>query len=1351
MDQDATVDELKRRLAEADALISSLRESEARHRLLTESWAQASWETDAAGVVVTDSPTWRAYTGQMLHEWLGYGWLDAIHPDDRAYAERQWREAVAARRVVDAEFRLRAPDGGWRWTNVRAAPVLAADGNIEKWAGLNIDIDARKRAEVALRESEEKYRTLFESIDEGFCVLEILYDEGGEPQDCRYVEVNPAFLKQTGQDDPTGKLGSEYVPASAPMWLATYDAVVRSGDPVRFEQFHPDSGRWYSVYASPIGERGSRLVASVFADVTERKRAEAALRESEEKYRNLFERMGQGYSLNEVVRDAEGNAIDLRYLELNPAFERLTGASLSEARGRLASEVFPGLDRFWVDICDRAVKTGVIERIEHELTPNGRWYQSNFYPIGGDLCLSLYDDITDRKRAEEALRDSEERLARDLEATQVLQKVSNQLISKPGVNGHFIEICEAARALMRSDCASIQAYDEAGCRLKLVGHVGFHPDSAAFWEWVDAGIGSSCGRALSTGERVIVQDMDLFEANPLDVEAYRRSDILSVQSTPLVARTGEVVGMMSTHWHRRDVPAEAIYRHFDILARLAADFIVRIRAEAALRENEAHLATELKHTELLRELALRVVAEKSFSTIYSDILSTAVAITGADAGTVQAYEPDTKSLVLLVTQGIPSRMTEHFHHVDASSTTACGVALRTGQRSFIDFDEDDTDEACLMHVEAGLRSAQATPLVSRNGSPIGMINTHWRLSGHRPSQDQLRFLDLLARQAADLIERRRDAEALRESEERFRQFAEASSGALWIRDAGTLRMEYVSPSVNKIYGVEPDAFLGDIKRWAALIVPEDRDVALQHIEAASKGESVVHEFRIQRPSDGAFRWIRNKDFPLHNDNGSVQRIGGIAEDITEEKQNAEHQAVLLAELQHRVRNIMAVVRSVATRSGERAASVHEYAELLAGRLLALSRVQTLLTRAANVSVRLRSIVLDEISVQAQHEGQYEVDGPDVDISPKAAEVLTLALHELSTNALKYGALSDPEGKVSVRWEIVDKNHTPWLSLDWIEKGAGVRTPTPDKPRRRGFGSELIEGRIPYELKGRGRLVIGQGGAECHLEFPLKAGASILETGAPQRATVFGGALDMTGEPDLCGLRIMVVEDDYYLATDAARALRGARADVVGPCSSEEEAREELSKQRPDAVLLDINLGSGPTFKLAEHLKDNGIPFLFVTGYDQAVIPAEFEAIDRLEKPIQLRRLVAGVWKLLSDAKKDPALKATPGDLASQTVARANIDRFLDALESENDGSILHKLILEEERKLARQTEHLEFAETRTARLRKRHDGLSSWRDGFIAGTIDRQQADRVVASSHATLQSMEAFCQHLRDGTEPPL
>ncbi len=212
------------------------------------------------------------------------------------------------------------------------------------------------------------------------------------------------------------------------------------------------------------------------------------------------------------------------------------------------------------------------------------------------------------------------------------------------------------------------------------------------------------------------------------------------------------------------------------------------------------------------------------------------------------------------------------------------------------------------------------------------------------------------------VERARTEEALKESEERFQQFARASAAGLWIRGATTLDLEFVSPSVGAIYGVEPDSLLGDVKNWAAIIVPEDRENALGYLDQATRGEVVTHEFRIQQPSDGAFRWIRNTDFPLR-DNGDIPRIGGIAEDVTEAKLAVEHQSVLLAELQHRVRNTMAMIRSMARRSADGAADVADYQGMLEGRLLALARVQTLLTRQANAGGALRDIVESEVSAR----------------------------------------------------------------------------------------------------------------------------------------------------------------------------------------------------------------------------------------------------------------------------------------------------------------------------------------------------------------------------------------------------
>ena len=274
----------------------ALRESEARHSFLIGSWAQAVWETDADGVVNADSPSWRAHTGQTLQEWLGYGWLDAIHPDDRAYAERQWREAISARGLVDAEFRLRAPSGGWRWTNVRAAPVLTAGGKIAKWAGMNIDIDARKQAEAALRESEERLRQFGEASQD------VLWIRDAET--LQWIYLTQAFEETYGLDREAALTGDTMT-----SWLelimpedrqAVLDSLqqVRAGERVSFEYriLRPGDGelRWLRDTDFPMRDGAGRVcwIGGVGRDITEEKaaarRQEVLVNELQHRARNLL-------------------------------------------------------------------------------------------------------------------------------------------------------------------------------------------------------------------------------------------------------------------------------------------------------------------------------------------------------------------------------------------------------------------------------------------------------------------------------------------------------------------------------------------------------------------------------------------------------------------------------------------------------------------------------------------------------------------------------------------------------------------------------------------------------------------------------------------------------------------------------------------------------------------------------------------------------------------------------------------------------------------------------------------------------------------------------------------------------
>lgn len=200
------------------------------------------------------------------------------------------------------------------------------------------------------------------------------------------------------------------------------------------------------------------------------------------------------------------------------------------------------------------------------------------------------------------------------------------------------------------------------------------------------------------------------------------------------------------------------------LTQLAEDVVQRKQAEAAL-------AADLTDTRKLRDLAARLISDEDTSALVDEILLAAMEITEADAGTIQVLDAETQILGFLASRGFDKQEQARFRGVDATSGSPGGVALARGERSFVLFDDPsvpDPDGAIQWHREAGLNCAQSTPLASRSGRQLGMLSTHWR--GRRElTERQLRFLDLLARQAADLIERAQAQDALRTSEKKLRE------------------------------------------------------------------------------------------------------------------------------------------------------------------------------------------------------------------------------------------------------------------------------------------------------------------------------------------------------------------------------------------------------------------------------------------------------------------------------------------------------------------------------------------------------------------------------------------------------
>jgi PAS domain S-box-containing protein len=649
----------------------------------------------------------------------------------------------------------------------------------------------------------------------------------------------------------------------------------------------------------------------------------------------------------------------------------------------------------------------------------------------------------------------------------------------------------------------------------------------------------------------------------------------------------------------------------------------RLLAERKLREDEERQAFLLKLSDALRPIADPFTVQQQASRILREHLGAGRVVyyeTSGDEEVVSALAED-------VANDIPSLLGRRFRWVDFEPGGS--DMFRHGHsagREDVQAEDSISPEQKAAFAATRTRAFMLTPLM-KSGRLVASLVASFNVPHHWTSAE-IRLLEETAERTWAAVERARAETALRESEERFRQFANAASGAGWIgwiRGVDTLDLEFVSPVFEDIYGMSADAVIGDVRKWAALIVPDDREGALERLEQVRKGQAVTHEFRIRRASDGAFRWIKSTDFPLSDEQGRVQRVAGIASDITEVKQSAEHQAILLAELQHRVRNIMAMIHSMTIRTAHTAQTVPNYADLMRGRLMALARTQALLTQTVNVGVDIGTLFRKELATKALDEAQYQISGPDLVISPKAAEVLSLAIHELATNALKYGALAVPEGVVSVTWRVADAEK-PLLSLLWSE----TRLPVTDwvPPARRGFGTELIEQRVPYELAGHGKVEITPQGAQALIEFPLQPGTSILETDAPAQNSVSGGSIDMNSEPGLAGQCILVLEDDYYVASDVASTLRGAGADVVGPFPLSGPAIEAVRQGGLTGAVVDINLGSGPSFETAHALGQAGVPFIFLTGYDQRAIPDEFDGIPRLEKPVEPRRIVRALDSLI---------------------------------------------------------------------------------------------------------------------------
>ncbi|WP_333572891.1 HWE histidine kinase domain-containing protein [Sphingomonas sp.] len=343
----------------------------------------------------------------------------------------------------------------------------------------------------------------------------------------------------------------------------------------------------------------------------------------------------------------------------------------------------------------------------------------------------------------------------------------------------------------------------------------------------------------------------------------------------------------------------------------------------------------------------------------------------------------------------------------------------------------------------------------------------------------------------------------------------------------------------------------------------------------------------------------------------IEVVLRLSDDAQEERQRAsERQELLIAELNHRVRNILGLIRGLVRQSRAPGMDAAAYIRLLEGRIEALARAHDQITEDNWAPAPLGRLLRTEAAAYlGDRSGRLEQDGPMVLLRPAAFSTLALVFHELMTNSAKYGALSD-SGTVSVRWWLDPEGD---CRVEWRERGGPVVQP----PTRQGFGTTIIQRSVPYDLGGKATVRYPLTGLEA--EFCIPARHVVLDGAAAEKHArdVEGPVmLPASGElrPVLQG-PVLLVEDSLIIAMDAEDILLRLGADRVATAASIGSALEEIGTERFDVAILDVNLGAENSLPIADRLRAEGVPYAFATGYgEQLQLGEDHAGVPVLQKP-----------------------------------------------------------------------------------------------------------------------------------------
>lgn len=381
-----------------------------------------------------------------------------------------------------------------------------------------------------------------------------------------------------------------------------------------------------------------------------------------------------------------------------------------------------------------------------------------------------------------------------------------------------------------------------------------------------------------------------------------------------------------------------------------------------------------------------------------------------------------------------------------------------------------------------------------------------------------------------------------------------------------------------------------------------------------RNTTLQSEIRVMR-DNGQVRWCLATIAAALDAQGKAERLSGVLVDITDRKEAESMQGLLAREVDHRARNALAVAQAIVRLA--RADNIEEYVKAVDGRIRALAHTHELLSKSRWQGADIERLVAEELAPYWEAgRNRIGIEGPSIILSPEKAQAIGLVLHELATNAAKYGALSEADGRLDVHWDVADNI----LSFHWIETGCRGITP----PTHRGFGTRIITSSIRQGSEGKVEFEWLPGG--------LRFGMTIAcgrETGpsAIGRAGTEEGAARPSAVPPK---RALVVEDEALVGMLTMHMVKEMGYSIVGPMTNIADANAVIGKDDFDVAIIDLNLNGVPAYPLADALHTRGVPFVFVTGYAQDSIDRRFSHIPIVQKPIPREDLANAIARVVTD-------------------------------------------------------------------------------------------------------------------------